>query len=91
MVKFGNVKETMKMCCAALHQHQYINQELPGSRAENNKTFTHNGGYMIPTHNKICLEVTIHFEKLLNDHGKNEHLENDTPDFCLNREVKLEV
>ena len=43
----------------------------------------HNGGYMIPTHNQIGQEMRIHFEKLLDEHGKNELipncLENDTP------------
>ena len=50
----------------------------------------HNGGDMIPTHSKI----RIHFENLLNECGKNDiipvHLENDTPNFYLNREVKSE-
>ena len=52
----------------------------------------HIGGYMIPTHSKIGQGMRIHFEKLLNEHGKNElipvYLENDTPNFYLNREVK---
>ena len=52
----------------------------------------HNGVYMIPTHSKIGQEMRIHFEKLLDEHGKNELipvcLENDTPNFHLNREVK---
>ena len=54
----------------------------------------HNCGYMIPTHSKIGQEMRIHFEKLLNEYGKNElipvYLENDTPNFHLNREVKSE-
>ena len=54
----------------------------------------HNGGYMIPTHSKIGQEMRVHFEKLLDEHGKNELipvcLENDTPNFYLNREVKSE-
>ena len=54
----------------------------------------HNVGYMIPTHSKIGQEVRIHFEKLLDEHGTNELipvcLENDTPNFYLNREVKSE-
>ena len=54
----------------------------------------HNGGYMIPTHSKIGQEMRIQFEKLLLEYGKNEltpvYLENDTPNFYLNREVKSE-
>ena len=49
---------------------------------------------MIPTHSKIGQGMRIHFEKLLNEFGKNElipvYLENDTPNFYLNREVKSE-
>ena len=30
------------------------------------------GGYMIPNHSKISQEMRIHFEKLVNWHGKNE-------------------
>ena len=49
---------------------------------------------MIPTHNPIGQEMRIHFEKLLDEHGKNELipvcLENDTLNFNLNREVKCE-
>ena len=47
---------------------------------------------MIPTHSKIGQGMRIHFEKLLDEYGKNELipvcLENDTPNFYLNREVK---
>ena len=54
----------------------------------------HDGGYMIPTHSKIGQGVRVHFEKLLNEYGKNELIpvypENDTPNFYLNREVKSE-
>ena len=54
----------------------------------------HNGGYMIPTHSKIGQGMRIHFEKLLDEYGKNELipvcLENDIPNFYLNREVKSE-
>ena len=54
----------------------------------------HNGGHMIPTHSKIGQGMRIHFEKLLNEYGKIEliqvYLENDTPNFYLNREVKSE-
>ena len=54
----------------------------------------HNGGYMIPTHNKIGQEIKIHFEKLLDEQGKNELipvcLENDTPNVYLDREMKSE-
>ena len=32
----------------------------------------HNGGYLIPTHSKIGQEMRLHFEKLLDEHGKNE-------------------
>ena len=49
---------------------------------------------MILTPSKIGLEMRIHFEKLLDEHGKNELipvcLENDTPNFYLNREMKSE-
>ena len=45
----------------------------------------HNGGYMIPSHSKIGQERRTHFEKLMDEHGKNELipvcLENDTPKF----------
>ena len=48
---------------------------------------------MIPTHSKIGQGMRIHFEKLLDDYGKNElipvYLETDTPNFYLNREVKV--
>ena len=54
----------------------------------------HNGGYMIPTHCKIGQVMRIHFEKLLNEYGKNELipvcLENNAFNFYLNREVKSE-
>ena len=47
---------------------------------------------MIPTYNKICQGMRIHFEKLVNWHGKNElipvYLENNICNFYLNREVK---
>ena len=49
---------------------------------------------MLPTHSKIGQEMRIHFEKLLDEYQKNElvpvFLENDTPNFHLNREVKSE-
>ena len=32
----------------------------------------HDGGYMIPIHSKIGHGMRIHFEKLVNWHGKNE-------------------
>ena len=32
----------------------------------------HNGGYMIPTHSKIGQGMRIHFDKLLDEFGKNE-------------------
>ena len=51
----------------------------------------HNGN-TIPTHNNIGQGVRLHFEKLLDECGKDELipvcLENDTPNFYLNREVK---
>ena len=54
----------------------------------------HDGGYMIPTHSRIGQELRLHFVKFLDEHGKNELipvcLENDTPNFYLNREVKSE-
>ena len=41
----------------------------------------HDGGYMIPIHSNICQGMRIHFEKLVNWHGKNElilvYLENN--------------
>ena len=69
-------------CCAALHLHQHQHQELPRSRKEQQDFyFGHNGGYMIPIHIKIGQGMRIHFEKVLNEHGKNElipvYLEND--------------
>ena len=52
----------------------------------------HDGGYMIPMYSKIGQEMRIHFEKLVNWYGKNEHipvcLENNIFNFYLNREVK---
>ena len=85
-------------CRAALHQHlhQHQHQEPQGLAGQEQQDLYvgHNGGYMIPTHRKIGLEMKIHFEKLLSEYGKNElipvYLENDTPDFYLNREVKSE-
>ena len=54
----------------------------------------HNDGYMVPTHSKIGQEMSLHFEKLLDEHGKNElipvSLKNDTPNFYLNRDVNSE-
>ena len=32
----------------------------------------HHGGYMIPIHSKIGQGMSIHFEKLLNEYGKND-------------------
>ena len=47
---------------------------------------------MIPTHSRIGQGMRIHFEKLVNWHGKNEvipvYLENNIFNFYLNREVK---
>ena len=47
---------------------------------------------MIPVHSKIGQGMRIHFEKLVNWHGKNEvipvYLENNIFNFYLNREVK---
>ena len=52
----------------------------------------HDGGYMIPIYSKIGQGKRIHFEKLVNWHGKNElipvYLENNIFNFCLNRSVK---
>ena len=51
-------------------------------------------GYMIPTNSKNGHGMNIHFERLLNEYGTNEfipvYLENDTPNFYLNQEVKSE-
>ena len=69
---------------------------VAGIACKNQQDFyvKHNGGYMIPTHSKTVQEMRIHFEKLLDEHGNNEFipacLENDTPTFYLNREVKSE-
>ena len=51
-------------CCAVLQR----------SRAKDDKISTsgHGGGYMIPIHSKIGQGMRIHFEKLVNWHGKNE-------------------
>ena len=47
---------------------------------------------MIPIHSKIGQGMRTHFEKLLNEYGKNDFipvcLEHDTPQFYLNREGK---
>ena len=52
----------------------------------------HDGGYMMPIHSKIGQGMRIHFEKLVNWHGKNElipvYLENNIFNFYLSREVK---
>ena len=52
------------------------------------------GASMIPTHSKLGQGMRIQFEKLLDEHGHNVLipvcLENDTPNFYLNREVKSE-
>ena len=51
----------------------------------------HNGGYMIPTHSNIGQEMRIHYEKLLDEYELIPVcLENDTPSFYLNREMKSE-
>ena len=54
--------------------------------------FGHDGGYMISSQSKIGQGTRIHFEKLVNWHGKNElipvYLENNIFNFSLNREVK---
>ena len=54
----------------------------------------HNAGYMIRTHSKISEKMRVHFEKFFDEYGNNELipvcLENDTPNFYLNREVKSE-
>ena len=44
---------------------------------------------MIPIHSKIGQGMRVHFEKLVNWHGKNElYLENNIFNFYLSREVK---
>ena len=47
---------------------------------------------MIPIYSQIGQEMRNHFEKLVNWYGKKElipvHLENNTFNFYLNREVK---
>ena len=52
----------------------------------------HDGGYVIPIHNKIGQGMRNHFEILLNDYGKNDlipvYLVNITFKFYMNREVK---
>ena len=52
----------------------------------------HDGGYMVPIHSKTGQGMRIHFEKLVNWHGKNELIpvfpENNIFNFYLNREVK---
>ena len=54
----------------------------------------HSGGCMIPTHSNIGQGRSIHFEKMLNEYGKNElipvYLENNTSNFKLHRDVKSE-
>ena len=54
--------------------------------------FGHDGGCMILIHRKIGQGMRIHFEKLVNWHGKNEFipvcLENNIFNFYLNRDVK---
>ena len=52
----------------------------------------HGGGYTIPIHSNIVQVMRIHFEKLLNWHGKNElipvNIENHIFNFFLSREVR---
>ena len=52
----------------------------------------HDGGYMIPVHNKIGQGMSIHQFLKMNWHGKNElipvYLVNNLFSFYLNREVK---
>ena len=54
--------------------------------------FGHDGGYMIPTHRKIGQGLRVHLENLFDEYGKHElipfYLENDAPNFYMNREVK---
>ena len=71
-------------CCAVLQR----------SRAKDDKISTsdmHDGGYMIPMYSKIGQGMKIHFEKLVNWHGKNElipvYIENNIFNFFLHREV----
>ena len=51
----------------------------------------HDGGYMIPVHGKIGQGIRIHFEKLVDWHGKSElfpvRFENNIFNFYLIREV----
>ena len=52
----------------------------------------HDGGYMIPIHSNIGQGMRIHFDKLVNGHGKNElisvYLEDNIFNFYPSREVK---
>ena len=99
MVELGKSKDTTKTDCSDL-----LNGRLTGvhkvlcSAAEiackgrQDFYLGHDGGYMIPIHSKIGQGMRIHFEKLMNWHGKNElipvYLENNIFNFYLNREVK---
>ena len=109
MVKFGNLKDTLKtvfpsLCMEdsreVLDSNTSASASTPAPRVagiayteQQDFVVKHAGGYMIPTSGNIGGEMSIHFEKLLEEHGKNEHFschENDAPNFHLNREVKSE-
>ena len=74
--------------------YEVLNSSASASRVAGIACKEQHGGYMIPIHSKIGQEMSIHFGKLLDEHGKNELipvcLENDTPNFYLNREMKSE-
>ena len=52
----------------------------------------HDGGFMIPVHSKIGEEMRMHFEKLVNWHGKKQlipvYLVDNIFSFNVSREAK---
>ena len=76
MVELGSVKDTMKTDCSdgrltGVHKVFCSAAEI-ACKGRQDFHLGHDGGYMIPIHSKIGQGMRIHFEKLVNWHGKNE-------------------
>ena len=79
MVELGNPQDTTENGLL-----RFLNGRLIGAhkvlcsaaeiacKGRQNFYLGHDGGYMIPIHCKIGQGMKIHFEKLVNWHGKNE-------------------
>ena len=78
-MELGNSKDTMKNGLLrslngrliGLHKVLCSAAEI-ACKGRQDFYFGHDGGCMIPTHSKIGQGMRIHFEKLVNWHGKNE-------------------